>query len=43
MVDDQVRFTAPTNYEIYFNRIRAQQGGYTVFADFDDEHMSAVT
>ncbi len=43
VVDDQVRFTAPTNYEIYFNRIRAQQGGYTVYADLNYEHMSAVT
>ena len=43
VVDDQTRFTSPTNYDINAHRIRAQQVGYTVFADFNFFNMSALT
>ncbi len=41
-VDDQTRFTSPTHYDIYPDRIRGAQVGYGVWEDFNYAHMSAI-
>jgi hypothetical protein len=42
VVDDQTRFTSPTNYDIYADRIRGAQIGYGVWEDFNYAHMGAI-